>query len=167
MAHPEVVKYLQENKARISLPLLRQQLQRQGYPEAEITAGVAAVYGPSAVADRATPAVRQRFFDWRTPYRYAHGRSKFGHFFFGFLVVPLCFLILLGLIGGLIATTQPYGMRRAYPTMMSLLVMDGLYLAVWVYAFRYRRWIFWGMLPAAILSVFSAIGTLATSRYFF
>lgn len=135
------------------MAVLRQQLSGQGYPAAVIDAGVATVY--STVTSPATPAVRQRFFDWRTRYEYVRGHGKIAHFFFGVVVVPFVFFVALTVIEITIQGAN-------YST---LLVADVLYLAFLVYAFRYRRWVFWGMLPGAMIAIFSTIGVIYSFNY--
>lgn len=124
---------------------LREQLTQQGYPEAEIAAGVAVVYGNiGEVALSQPPAAPVRFFDFRQPFVYRGGGRKVLDFILGVLLG-----VLLWLGKGLLYQSLAVSVYD-----LSLWVIQLLTLAVRVgllgILFRWRRWMFWGLLVESL-----------------
>ncbi len=156
MAHPAVVEYLRANKDRFSLTVLRQQLQQQGYPEAVIDVCVAEVFGVGMVAPKTPTARPQRFFDFRRPFIYRTIGQKVGHFLIGLVVIPLLYSVVFRIsTSPWVPAANDYSWGSIFEYnfkafFITSVIVVGIYIVLWVYAFRYRRWVFWGMLPVAV-----------------
>lgn len=159
MAHPSVVKYLRENKDRIPIEQLKSRLAAQGYPADVIAAGVAAVFGASpSVAPPSLAGTTRNFFDLRRPYDYGGGRGRLAHFLVGLILVPSFFYVLGFALLAVIQTIIVTMTRNYFLPGFGLLFILGhevLYLVLLVYCFRFRRWVFWGMLPSVLMGLMS------------
>ena len=135
--------YLIENKDKYPKEILIEKLRSSGYLENVKVASVAEAYGSSDGDKKIWPGVPmsqgRSFWDFKSAKSYDSGLEKTKDFLFGFFAPWV-----VGTIGGLIPIVGP----------MAVLAF---FIYVLVYLFNRRRYIFYGMLAEAIVSLALAI----------